>query len=137
MWMFRPTWAQEPMVTWLSTMVPSPTYAPTFTYAGGITMLPGARYAPRRMLEPPGTMRTPSAAVNFRTGKVSLSKKENCPSDMSVTAPNLKPARITSFTHLFTFHSPFTFSATRSSPFSRASSTLLNSARVISIRTGL
>ena len=43
MWMFFPTWAQEPMVTWLSTIEPESTYAPTFMYAGGITMAPGAR----------------------------------------------------------------------------------------------
>ncbi len=31
MWMCFPTCAQEPMVTWESTIVPSPTYAPTLT----------------------------------------------------------------------------------------------------------
>src|SRR2546427_1377631 len=64
-----PTWAHEPTSTWLSIMVPSSTYAPTFTYIGGMHTTPGATYAPSRMLEPPGTMRTASASVVARTGR--------------------------------------------------------------------
>src|SRR5277367_1235868 len=43
-------------------MVPSPTYAPTFTYIGGIHVTPAATWLPSRMLEPPGTMRAPRTA---------------------------------------------------------------------------
>src|SRR5256885_11889174 len=63
-----PTCAHEPTSAWLSIMVPWSTYAPTFTYIGGMQTTPGATYAPSRMLDPPGTMRTPSASVVGRTG---------------------------------------------------------------------
>ena len=48
--------------------MPAPTYAPTFTYIGGMHTTPGARYAPRRTDEPPGTIRTPCADVTARGG---------------------------------------------------------------------
>ena len=44
-----------------------------FTYIGGMQMTPGARYAPSRIAEPPGTMRTPAASPGFFSGSVSLS----------------------------------------------------------------
>ena len=49
-----PTCAQEPTSAWLSIIEPSSTYAPTFTYAGGMTTTPFARNAPRRRAVPPG-----------------------------------------------------------------------------------
>ena len=67
-----------------------------------------------------GTIRTPFSAVNVRVGMVSLSKKENCPCDMSVSFPRRNPLRITSLTQEFTFHSPPTFSATLTLPLSRS-----------------
>ena len=121
-----PTWAHEPTSAWESIMVPSSTYAPMFTYAGGIMITDGARYAPVRTLLPPGTIRTPFSAVNFLAGMVSLSKKENWPWVMSVSFPRRKPLRITSFTHEFTFHSPSTFSATLTLPLSRSAIVLWN-----------
>ena len=103
-----PTWAQEPTSACESIIVPSPTQAPMFTYIGGMQMTPRARYAPSRIVEPPGTMRMPDCAParNFLTGSVSLSK--NCQtrstwvSDMSTTSPNLKPRRIPCFTQVLT-----------------------------------
>ena len=49
------------------------------TYIGGMQTTPGARYDPRRTVEPPGTMRTPASGENGRVGYVSLSKKANGP----------------------------------------------------------
>ena len=63
-----PICAQEPTSAWLSIIVPSSTYAPTLTYIGGMHTTPGATYAPSRIVEPPGTMRTRSASVVGRTG---------------------------------------------------------------------
>src|SRR5260370_38840711 len=61
---------------------------------------PGARYAPSRTLEPPGTMRTRSSSVVGRTGEVSLSKKRSvgC-ADMSTSAPMRNPKRMPRLTH--------------------------------------
>ena len=44
-----------------------------FTYIGGMQMTPGARYAPSRTADPPGTMRTPAASPGRFSGSVSLS----------------------------------------------------------------
>src|SRR5438034_2423646 len=55
------------------------------------------------MLEPPGTMRTPSEAANARTGYVDLSKN-GClvaSMDMSAIAPIRKPSKIPFFTQGF------------------------------------
>ena len=41
----RPTCAHEPTSACESIMVPSPTYAPTLTYIGGMQTTPGATYA--------------------------------------------------------------------------------------------
>ena len=40
MWQFLPTCAQLPTSAWESTMVPSPTYAPTLMYMGGMQVTP-------------------------------------------------------------------------------------------------
>ena len=93
----------------------------------------GARNAPRRTELPPGTMRTLSSTVNRRTGMVSLSMNENCPSDMSANAPRRKPASMVSFIHEFTTHWPSIFSATRILPDSRSAQTSRNRSLVISI----
>src|SRR3712207_8645278 len=65
-----PTWAHEPTSACESTIVPSPTCAPTFTYIGGMHTTPAARYAPRRTADPPGTIRTPCPAARVRGGHV-------------------------------------------------------------------
>src|SRR5205085_7329302 len=113
-----PICAHEPTSAWLSIIVPSSTYAPALTYIGGIHTTPGARYAPSRTDDPPGTMRTPSATVVGRTGYVSLSKKrkEAC-ADMSASAPMRKPARMPRLTQELTRHTPpWSRSAARTSP---------------------
>ena len=75
MWQRAPICAHDPTSACESIIVPAPTYAPTFTYIGGMQTTPGATYAPSRTVEPPGTMRTPSVeARSFRGARVSLSK---------------------------------------------------------------
>ena len=59
MWQFLPICAQLPTSACESTMVPSPTYAPALMYIGGMQVTPRPTKQPSRMLEPPGTMRTP------------------------------------------------------------------------------
>src|SRR5712692_1159578 len=56
------------------------------------------------MLDPPGTIRTPLAAVKDLTGKVALSKKgcRTGSTDMSTTAPIRNPSRIPFLTQPFT-----------------------------------
>src|SRR4051812_50022518 len=76
-WQRSPTCAHEPTSACESIIVPAPTYAPTLTYIGGMQTTPRATYAPRLMLDPPGTMRTPSPMVNARGGDVALSEKFN------------------------------------------------------------
>src|ERR1043166_6479214 len=71
-----PTCAHDPTRACESIIVPSSTYAPTFTYIGGMQITPLARYAPSRPDDPPGTIRTPSPTPNLRTGNVSLSTNE-------------------------------------------------------------
>ena len=44
-------------------------------YIGGMQVTPLPMKQPSRILDPPGTMRTPLAGVNWRTGNVDLSKK--------------------------------------------------------------
>src|SRR3982074_488903 len=66
-WTRLPTCAHEPTNAWLSIILAASTYAPTFTYIGGMQITPDATYAPSRMLDPPGTMRTPSWSVVGRT----------------------------------------------------------------------
>src|SRR5207244_988990 len=61
-----PTCAHEPTSACESIIVSSSTCAPTFTYAGGISTTPLPMYAPRRIDEPPGTMRMPSSACVAR-----------------------------------------------------------------------
>src|SRR6266849_887484 len=52
-------------------------------------------------------MRTRSASVVGRTGKVSLAKKRNVPStERSARAPMLKPSRMPCFTQVLARHSP-------------------------------
>ena len=68
-----PTCAQEPTSACESIIDPAPTYAPMFTYIGGIQMTPGARYAPSRTADPPGTILIPAASPGFFSGSVSLS----------------------------------------------------------------
>src|SRR5438045_3127234 len=113
-----PICAHEPTRAWLSIIVSSPTYAPALTYIGGMHTTPGARYAPSRTLEPPGTMRTPSATVVGRTGYVSLSKKRKLAcADISASAPIRKPARMPRLTQGLTLHTPDgSRSAARTSP---------------------
>ncbi len=53
------------------------------------------------MLDPPGTMRTPSSTVNWRTGYVALSKY-GCRErsiDISTIVPMRSPSRIPFLTH--------------------------------------
>src|ERR1700733_12423361 len=103
-WQFLPTCAQLPTSAWESTMVPSPTYAPALTNIGGIQVTPLAMKQPSRMLDPPGTMRTPLAALTLRTGYVDLSKNgcRVASTDISTTAPMRNPSRIPFFTQPFT-----------------------------------
>ena len=44
-------------------MVSSPTYAPTLMNIGGMQVTPLPTKQPSRMLEPPGTIRTPLSEV--------------------------------------------------------------------------
>src|ERR1041385_9324300 len=74
-----PTCAHDPTSACESIIDPSPTHAPMFTYIGGMQMTPGARYAPSRTDEPPGTMRTFDPAAYFFIGSVSLSKNGHLP----------------------------------------------------------
>src|SRR5215207_2449276 len=114
----RPICAHEPTSAWLSIIVPSPTYAPALTYIGGMQTTPGARYAPSRTDEPPGTMRTPSDTVVGLTGYVSLSKKRRVAcADMSASEPMRKPTSMPRLTQELTRHSPDSArSAARTSP---------------------
>src|SRR5208282_228022 len=106
MWHFLPICAQLPTSTCESTSVPSPTYAPTLMYIGGmhVTLLPTKQ--PSRMLDPPGTIRTPDSAVNFFTGYVALSKKgcRDASIDISTITPIRKPIKIPFFTQELTRH---------------------------------
>ena len=64
-----PTWAQEPTVAHVSTIVPSPTRAPTFTYEG-IKMTPGSRKLPYRATAG-GTTRTCARSSPCLSGTLS------------------------------------------------------------------
>src|SRR2546426_3679936 len=83
-------------------------------------------------------MRTRSASVVGRTGKVSLSKKRNVPStDRSARAPILKPSRMPCFTQALARHSPVALrSAARISPRVSAARNSANVARSASVKLG-
>src|SRR5215813_7609785 len=117
-------------------MVPASTYAPAFTNIGGIQTTPGATYAPSRIVEPPGTMRTFSLIVVGRAGYVSLSKNlKLSPVDMSVNAPMRKPSSSPCFTHEWTSHSPRAFlSAARIAPRFSASLNSSKTARSAAVK---
>ena len=68
-----PICAHDPTSAWESTSVPSSTYAPMFTYIGGMHTTLLAMNAPSRIVDPPGTMRTPAPRPGFLSGIVSLS----------------------------------------------------------------
>src|SRR5579863_6966536 len=68
MWQFFPTCAQLPTSACESTIVPSSTYAPALMYIGGMQVTPLPMWQPSRMLDPPGTIRTPDSTVNCFTG---------------------------------------------------------------------
>src|SRR5580704_8171706 len=89
---------------------------------------------PSRMLEPPGTMRTPLAEVMCFTGYVDLSKNgwRSGSTDMSVMAPMRNPRRMPFFTQALTRQPDDDFSsgsAARTSPEFSASLKDWNSAR--------
>src|SRR5215471_9505861 len=87
-----PTCAHEPTSACESIIVPSSTYAPTFTYIGGMQITPGAIYAPVRTDDPPGTTRTLSGILKRRGGYVVLSTNESVSSTpISTSSPSLKP----------------------------------------------
>ncbi len=75
---------------------------------------PFARYAPRRMVVPPGTTRTLSVTAKLRGTSVSLSKKENGPldrplasrGDWSASVPRRNAWRMPRFTHGTACHVP-------------------------------
>src|SRR2546426_5427472 len=81
-------------------------------------------------------MRTRSASVVGRTGKVSLSKKRNVPStERSARAPILKPSRMPCFTQAWARHSPAALrSAARISPRVSAARNSANVARSASVK---
>src|SRR2546426_2304643 len=83
-------------------------------------------------------MRTRSASVVGRTGKVSLSKKRNVPStERSARAPILKPSRMPCFTQALVRHSPAALrSAERISPRVSAARNSANVARSASVKLG-
>src|SRR4051794_6059128 len=100
MWQLRPTCAQLPTSAWESTIVSSPTYAPTLMYMGGMQVTPRPTKQPSRMLEPPGTIRTPSLPSNCFTGYAALSN-HGCLAvsmDQSTTIDIRNPRRIPFFT---------------------------------------
>ena len=73
-------------------------------YIGGMQVTPLPTKQPSRMLEPPGTMRTPLSTVKRFTGYVDLSKK-GCrvgSIDISTTAPMRNPSRMPFLTQPFT-----------------------------------
>jgi hypothetical protein len=52
---------------------PSPTWAPMLMNIGGMQTTVRPTKAPSRIVDPPGTMRTPAATPGFFSGSVSLS----------------------------------------------------------------
>src|SRR5450432_358962 len=103
-WQFRPICAHDPISACESINVFSPTNAPKFTNIGGMQITPRARCAASRMLDPPGTMRTPSCSENACIGYAALSKNGCLPAppDISTTSLIRKPSRIPFFTQAFT-----------------------------------
>src|SRR6185503_12305235 len=138
MWQFFPIWAQLPTSACESTMVPSPTYAPVLMYMGGMQVTPLPTKQPSRILEPPGTMRTPDCAVNCFTGYVDLSKNgwrvESI--DISTTAPMRNPSRMPFLTQPFTRQpllAAVSASAARMAPAFSASLKRLNNRKCSSV----
>src|SRR5262249_10689692 len=133
MWQCAPICAQLPISACESTMVPSPTYAPTLMYIGGMQVTFWPRYAPSRTLDPPGTMRMFFSGPNCCTGYVLLSRKLSVATDISTFAPMRNPSRMPFFTHALTFQ-PVELagsgSAARISPRLRASRNLPKVARL-------
>src|SRR5579885_348624 len=72
-WQFAPTCAQLPTSACESIIVPSPTHEPVLIYMGGMQVTPLPTKHPSRMLDPPGTIRTPLSGVRRFTGQVALS----------------------------------------------------------------
>ena len=68
-----PICAHDPTSACESTSVPSSTYAPMLTYIGGMQTTLCATNAPSRIVDPPGTMRTPASTPGFFSVIVSLS----------------------------------------------------------------
>src|ERR687891_544932 len=99
-----PICAHEPTSACESTRLDSSTYAPILMYIGGTQMTPLATYAPSRIDEPPGTTRTPIAALIFLSGSVSLSPKNQRPlsTETSTRSPQRKPTRMPCFTQVLT-----------------------------------
>src|SRR5262249_52670865 len=120
-----------------STREPSPIQAPRFTYIGGMQITPGARYAPSRTADPPGTIRTPSATDKRLSGSVSLSKKGQRPwsIEASTMSPNLNPSRMPCFPHVLTrqpIGSDGAGSAARTAPAESAWRSLTHASRTAS-----
>src|SRR5262249_20694624 len=82
------------------------TYDPVLIYMGGMQVTPLPTKQPSRMLDPPGTMRTPFSAVTRFTGHVALSRngRRTGSIDISTTAPIRNPISTPFFTHGFTRH---------------------------------
>src|SRR4051794_16572455 len=72
-------------------------------YIGGMHVTPRPTKEPSRMLEPPGTIRTPASGPICLSGYVDLSKNGKLPPPVISTIPPMrKPRRIPFFTQLFT-----------------------------------
>src|ERR1700733_3401795 len=137
-WQFFPTCAQLPIRAFESTSVPSSTYAPTLIYIGGMQTTPLPIKLPSRMLEPPGTIRTPEVALIFFTGYVDLSKNgwRDASTHISTIAPIRNPRRMPFFTQGFTRQpdgEDASGCAARSSPSFSASLNFRNSRRSFSV----
>ena len=137
MWQCLPTCAQLPTSACESTMVPSPTYAPTLMNIGGMQVTPLPMKQPSRMLDPPGTMRTPLASVKSLHrigGLVEKRLPRRRRTDMSTMAPMRNPSRMPFFTQPFTRQPPgdaASGSAARTVPAFSASLNSWNSAEVL------
>ena len=67
-----------------------------FMYIGGMQMTPGARYAPSRIAEPPGTIRTPAVETRLlqRQRVLVVERPAAVIGEQSTMSPNLKPSRM-------------------------------------------
>src|SRR5580765_988460 len=113
------------------------------TNIGGMQITPGAMNAPSRTDDPPGTMRTPSAAPpKRRSGSVSLSKNgqgRSAVSDMSTVSPKRNPMRMPCLTHAFTRQPEglaASFSAARTRPAESSARRRANASRA-TVRSAL